>query len=632
MLLLIWKNYLDKPVEIVSSLMERKPFLFLTAVIGLFVLFAVFLRVNIPLLGDSFVLLNNYEFTFSGDHELYLHRSPLSFFYFYIIASLLNVTSYPALMDAFLVGELLLGGGFIVNTFFTVKHLFEEPKARLVIFCFLLTLPYMQLFFGYVELYSVVLFALSLFTLVSVLSMKKILPFYFVPPAFLFLLTSNYLNVILSFALLFVTVQEFRNGKKWTIPVGYLLCGVFIVVVFALVGFDVQRFFSAAEHSHWLSLTHDKGDEFQAYGLFSPFHVLDLVNLFVMLGASATFLFAVGLMKERLNIFKSEINIFFLSAIIPVLGFIALVKFDLGFPKDWDVPAPYFFLFNLFALLIFFQTEYLNKITIVALFTIVSLLTSMPWFLVNANAEATLQRTEALIDSRITSPSGMYQSQFHRSMYYHKHKMLDKQIDVWTRYTTNVPNDWRGLKNLAKSYYEGGPTYDSLTTAAFEQWVKTDSLKNDGTIEYANFLSERGLLNYRVGKKEIAEMQFRKAIALNRELVAAYNNLGILYLDMQLPDSTIVFCRKAVNIKPDYVLAFQNMANAFAQKNAFDSAIVYYQRVISIDSKYVNAYENMSRAYYQKGNQIQALVFLKQAARMGSMSAQYVLRASGESW
>jgi tetratricopeptide (TPR) repeat protein len=337
-------------------------------------------------------------------------------------------------------------------------------------------------------------------------------------------------------------------------------------------------------------------------------------------------------MKERLNIFKKEINIYFISAIVPVLGFVAIVKFDLGFPKDWDVPAPYFFLINLYALLVFYQTEYLNKNKTVALLAVISLLTSLPWFLVNANVEATLQRTEALLDSRITSPSGMYQSQFHLSMYYHKHKMLDKQIDVWKRYTLNVPNDWRGLKNLAKSYYEGGQLYDSLTTDAFENWVNTDSMRSDAKIEYANFLSERGLMNYRVGKAEFAEKQFRKAIKLNSELVAAYNNLGILYLNLQLPDSAIVFCRTALTIKPDYVLAYQNMANAFAQKREFDSAIVYYQHVISIEPTYVNAYENMSRAFYQKGEQAQALALLKQAARMGSMSAQYVLRVSGEGW
>jgi len=631
-LVFIWKDYFGKPFEAISTFMERKPLTFLSVVIGLFFIGAYFLRVKIPLLGDSFVLLNNYEFTFSGDHELYLHRSPLSFFYFYVIASLLKTITYPVLMDAFLAGELLLGAGFIINTFFIVKHLFEETKTRLLVFCFLLTLPYMQLFFGYVELYSVVLFTLSLFVLVSALSLKRKLPFYFVPPAFLLLLSSNYLNIILTPALLFVTFQEFRNGKKWTIPVGFFLCGLLMVGGFAATGFDVQRFFQAAEHSHWLSITRDAGDEFQAYGLFSPYHLIDVFNLFALIGASAMFLFVFSLMNNRLNIIKKEENIFFLSAFVPVLGFIAVVKFDLGFPKDWDVLAPYFFLINLFAVLIFFQSEFLNKTKIVALLTIVSLLTSLPWFLVNANTEATLKRMEALLDSRITSPSGMYQSQFHLSMYYHKHKLLDKQVALWEQYTRNVPNDWRGLKNLAKSYYEGGQSYDSLTTIAFEKWVNTDSLRSDAKIEYANFLSERGLMNYRIGKAEVAEIQFRKAIRLNSELVAAYNNLGILYLDMQLPDSAIVFCRTALTIKPDYVLAYQNMANAFAQKNEFDSAIAYYQQAISLDPKYVNAYENMSRAYYQKGEQSQALALLKQAARMGSVSAQYVLRASGESW
>ena len=630
--LLIWKNYPDKSIEFFSNVMERKPFLFLTVVIGLFALVAVFLRVKIPLLGDSFVLLNNFEFTFSGDHPLYLHRSPLSFSYFYLIASLLNTTSYPALMDAFLVGELILGTGFIINTFFIVKHLFDERKARLVVFCYLMTLPYMQLFFGYAELYSVVLFSLSLFVLTSLLSLKKKAPFYFVPPVFLLLLSSNYLNIIILPALLFVTVLEYRNGKKWTIPVGYLLCGLIIVAVFASVGFDVQQFFQAAEHSHWLSVTKDDGDQFQAYGLFSPFHFFDLLNLGMLLGSSAMFISVAVFLKEKQVFIKNEIHLFFISSFILVLGFIAVVKFDLGFPKDWDVPAPYFFLLNLFALHLFFQTNYSDKIKIVTLLTVVSMLTSLPWFMVNVNPGATLKRSETLLDARNTSPSGIYQSMFHISMYYHHHKLLDQQIDVWKRYTKMVPNDWRGLQNLAKSYYESGESNDSLTVTAFERWVQVDSMDDRGKIEYANFLSERGLMNYKFKKFAVAESQFQKAIALNPELVAAYNNLAILYLENQQPDSAILLCRRAVVVNPSYALAFQNMANAFAQKMMFDSAIVYYQKVISIDPAYLNAYENLSRAYYQNGDEVQAMNLLRQAARLGSATAQYLLKTSGETW
>ncbi|TAK65604.1 MAG: tetratricopeptide repeat protein [Bacteroidetes bacterium] len=631
-LVIVWQGRAERFLDVISTLMTKRPALFLLIVCALFILAALLLRVKIPLLGDSFLLLNNFIYTFSGDHPLYLHRSPLSFGYFYAIASALNTTTYPDLLNAFLVGEIILGIIFILSLFFLVKEIFEQPRERTLAFTYLLTIPYMQLFFGYVELYAVVLTTLTLFTLVAILHLKKKAPFYLVPPAYLLLYAANYLNIILLPALLLGIYIEFTRGKKWSIIIGLLISALLIVGIFAAMDFNIERFFQAAEHGHWLSLTENPGDQFQAYSLLSPYHFLDLFNLLLLLGTGTICFFAFSLINIKKFFTIDIVNACFIASLALFLGFIAVVKFDLGFPKDWDIPASYFFLVNLLAIRIFFQSNISSSTRIALTVIILTLLASVPWFLINASTEPALKRAETLIDKRITSPSGMYQSMFHISMFYHHTQQYERQSDVWKRYTDAYPNDWRGLQNLAKSYYESGERNDSLTHRAFEQWIRVDSFHERGKVEYANFLSERALMNYRRRMFTEAEEQFRNAIVLNPHLPATYNNLASLYLDIKMPDSAIVFSRQAIAIHPAYTLAYQNLANAFAQKAELDTAIAYYEKAINIDPASISAYENMSRAYYQKGEKEKAVDLLRQAARMGSRTAQSLLTMSGERW
>ncbi len=618
--------------DFVAIFVEERPILFLSFACALFIIVATLLRVKVPLLGDSFILLNNYEFTFSGEHSLHLFRSPLAFSYFYIFAYIFNTPVFPAILDSFLVGELILGIIFIICTFFTTKLLFVRSREHVFSFCFLLVLPYMQIFFGYAELYSVVLTTLALFVLVSVLYLKGKLPFYILPPVYFLLYSANYLNIIIFPALLYTGYLEFKNGKKRTIVIGILLCMVLVTGALALVHFDSQRFFQSNESGHWLSFTQQAGDQFQAYPLFSIFHLTDLANIFIFLGAGAVFFFISALFQKNALPILDEINGFFISAILLFLGFIAVVKLDLGFPNDWDISASYFFVLNLFGLRVFFYSSTRDTLRSALFIGGTTILISLSWFVLNSTTELPIRRSETLRDHRITSSSGVYQSMFHTSMYYNSNKQFEKQIDLWKRFTSMYPKDLRGLQNLAAACYEAGEKYDSLSIHTYQELIALDSLHNRYKIDYANFLAERGLMNYQRKGFPVAESQLKHALAVNPQLTSAYNNLASLYLDTQKPDSAIEYCKQAIAINPVYTLSYHNLANAYAQKSELDTAIVYYQKAISIDGNYIPAYENMSRAYYRKGDRVKAMEILRRAARLGSKTAQSLLSMSGLKW
>jgi len=89
------------------------------------------------------------------------------------------------MMRGFLIVDAILGNRFYYQSLpYCYKISFTDPKDQALLLLYVLATPTMQLFFGYVESYPVVLFSLSLFLLAIVLYEKEKLPFYLVPPLF----------------------------------------------------------------------------------------------------------------------------------------------------------------------------------------------------------------------------------------------------------------------------------------------------------------------------------------------------------------------------------------------------------------------------------------------------------------
>ena len=84
LILFVRFRYIERLVKTCISFMELHPLKFLGISVTIFVVLAHVFRVKAPLLGDSFVLINNFEYTFKGGHELNIIREPLAIAYFYL--------------------------------------------------------------------------------------------------------------------------------------------------------------------------------------------------------------------------------------------------------------------------------------------------------------------------------------------------------------------------------------------------------------------------------------------------------------------------------------------------------------------------------------------------------------------
>ncbi|MBI4810361.1 MAG: hypothetical protein HY800_02750, partial [Ignavibacteriales bacterium] len=334
-------KFLDR----IQHFMVNKPYYFITLIIIGFIICAVTLRVRVPLLGDGFYIVKNFSEALRGAAPLDLRNEPLSTIYFFWISKILNVSSYNGLLNTFLIADTILGIVFIIAIFYLTRSIFTEPQEQLLSFLFLLSVPYLQLFFGYVETYSGVLLLLTLYLLTAFLYLKQKLPYTSAAVTFLAMFFSHYLSLLLLPSLIYLTMREKQVNGTNNIVKAIGMMVVIILIVLVMINFDVENFYAWVPHSHFLPLsfsTEPVERYSEPYTLFSFFHGVDIFNYIILMASGAVYFLLLTYFRSR-NVFLQSIESkFLILASFPVLILLFILKFDLGMAKDWDNLSPYF--------------------------------------------------------------------------------------------------------------------------------------------------------------------------------------------------------------------------------------------------------------------------------------------------
>jgi len=109
----------------------------------------------------------------------------------------------------------------------------------------------------------------------------------------------------------------------------------------------------------------------------------------------------------------------------------------------------------------------------------------------------------------------------------------------------------------------------------------------------------------RAYKKTVAH--YTKALELDLQQPAIYNNRGNTYVAIDEIDSAINDFNKAIELKPDYANAYNNRGEAYLSKGKVDGAINDYSKAIKLKSDFAEAYNNRGVAYREIGDLPKAL-------------------------
>lgn len=561
---------------------ERAPFASLCALGVVLAGCAVLFRTALPILGDGYTVLNNFRNTLGGAHPLGTSHEPLAMGYFYGLARILGVAWDLPPADAILAAEVPLLLAFVVCAGFTVRELFPEEGdgRRMPALLFVLSLPYLQLFFGYVEVYAVVLAALSITMLGVVLHRRGKLPFPFLPPLFALQVVVHYLGMLLGPLLLVVALREWKSSGWRPVALGFALAAPVVLVIFLWLGFD--RILPPAPHSHILPLS-EITDTYTAYLLFSPAHLAEYANLLFLLGAGPFVALILGGWGPATPADRA-LPVTLATAGLPVLIFAFVAKFDLGTAKDWDVTAPYFYPLALLGALTLLSkgAGATRAMLVIAAGVVVS---TAAFIGVNADREASIRRARTLMEPSILPRGGFYQASIHLSTAYLEAGQVDSMVALWREFIARYPDDARGYQKLAKSMWEYGESGHEGILEVFELWKARVPRDPDVDRQHAQFCVFSGVAAMEKGRLAEARARFARALRITPGFAAALFQTGVSYLRGGEPDSALPWLREAAAASPRDVRVLESVVAAYVMLGDSAGALKAHENAVRIGSR-----------------------------------------------
>lgn len=610
----IVRGNVDRLLDQLATLARRRPKTLVALTALVVVALSCILRIRVPLLGDSYVLLKNLTNTIKGVHELNTGLEPLAVVFFYWVVKLFGQVTYPEVLTAFWLGEIPLLLGFLVCTWLVVRELFQEERSRILALVFALVFPYMQLFFGYLEIYSAVLFIHSVYALVVIGFLRRDRAFTAVTAVFLLEGATHYLSLVLlapSYAYL-ISVQYRRGGLRKLAPAFGLIVAT-IVAVLTLVDFDPARLLPGSDHPHYLSFT-QRSDGYQAYPFFSPYHLVDILNYVALVAPAGIFLVVIGVR----NAFRSRIDRFFVLVLGPVAGFLVVAKFDMPLAADWDIAASFFYFTALWGTFITLREHAETPaVRVMAAAILITALTSAIFWILNASTEPALARAKSLLDHRIASREGSYQLTIHLTEYYSASNGVDSIIPLYQAYQRAYPNDPRAYVTLIPYMVDRSEGRELQTASLFGRLM--DLSPNELSVKepYLRFCLDAGQRLVREGDSAAARLICEQAWALGPSTSPACNSLGILFRDIGQPERAITCFTKSLALDPKYTMAQLNLANVYGDLGYTTRALELYRKVIDLQPGNANAYWNMGVNYFAAGDSSKGWMSIRKAILLG---------------
>lgn len=133
---------------------------------------------------------------------------------------------------------------------------------------------------------------------------------------------------------------------------------------------------------------------------------------------------------------------------------------------------------------------------------------------------------------------------------------------------------------------------------------------------------EKAKIYLQLAADNYSQKEFSKAIEATLEAIkydpnyaAAYNHLGIIYMETKrYPKSEEAF-RKALDIQPEYPEIYNNLGVLFNRQDKYNQAVAFFEKALAFDkySTPENALTNLGYSHYKLGNNTRSKAFHQKA-------------------
>ncbi len=462
--------------------------------------------------------------------------------------------------------SIVAGGVFVFVLFFLTKALSENRFDRLFIFSIFLFSGATQLFLGYVEHYTltyVSILAYLYFSLRYLQGKSKIrLPILFCALSIgLYFASASLLPSLFFLFALKRKKGELVFSMRRALPYLFILIFLFALAIFyvwsmnpAILDIFVPLFKGASEAPN--------------YTLFSPEHLLDMINQHLLLSAIGVILIlGVAAVYKKKITFKNSIILFLIIAFVGQFSYHFLIDPKFGAVRDWDMFSHVGLAYTLLGAYLFVNIVQSKRYSaIVLIFT--AFLSTLPWFLVNANTERAIGRFKYLVN-------------------------LDLKRSMKSRNTLLIYLEQHFRLAEANEL-------NAQLDKAFPEQVLTLEARNQ--IELGNYDKARELLS--------------KALAINPDLMFAHHELGALYLALGQADEAIEEFQKVIRSNPYIANPHVSLARAFTMKGKLAEALEELKKGVKFGGASADVLNNLGYTYWQLGQPEKAKEELKESIKM----------------
>jgi len=175
-------------------------------------------------------------------------------------------------------------------------------------------------------------------------------------------------------------------------------------------------------------------------------------------------------------------------------------------------------------------------------------------------------------------------------------------------------------KLVALSYYELDYSYGMIGDS------QNGYEKTKNAVEYAEsyypeilFKIHLNLGNFLadIGKKNEAEIEYRKAIEEQPDLAEAHNNLGLLLIELKRNAEAENEFIEAVRYRPDYASAHYNFGLLLDKAGRNEEAEKEYRKCINYEPRHVSAHNNLGTILADLGRKNEAEKEIREAIKIG---------------
>lgn len=529
-------------------------------------LFSVFifwlLRARTYFLGDGYAHISSLK---SGKYLL-IRYEPLEIFAHLYLYKFLRLFFIPSAESIYIGLSILAGGLFVFILFLLARSLSEDGFDRLFIFSIFLFSGASQLFLGYVEHYTltyVSIFAYLYFSLRYLQGKVRILlPIIFCTLAIGFHFSSVHLLPSLFF--LFALKRK-KGGMVFNLKKAL----PFLSILAFILGLSVYYIWNVNPGLSQVFIPLLQGRPYAPeYTLFTSSHLLDVLNQHLLLsGTGLILLLSLAMVcRKRIN-FQNPIIVFLLLASLAIFLYHFLVDPRLGAAVDWDLFFNVALAYTMLGVYLFINLIKTKRYSAVVLIS-TAILSILPWFLINANAERSTDRFRDLLDLDLD-----------RSLY-GRHALVDHYLQQ-----KRLREAEEVQANINRLFPE-----DSLARAAGQ--------------------------HMRSGDYEKAEDLLKKAIEINPNFIDPYNNLGIIYLMQDKVDEAIDAFQRVVDLYPFFIVGRLNLGRALLKKGRTEEALEHYKRAEKLGAVEPEVCLDIAYIYFKIGEMEEAVKSYKKALKL----------------